>query len=926
MSIRNLDQLLSPASVAVIGASDRAQSLGATVMQNLLAGGFKGPVWPVNPKREQVAGQRAYANVASLPQAPDLALVCTPAATVPGLITALGERGTRAAVVLTAGMSAPADPGSPGGPSLRQAMLDAARPHLLRILGPNCVGLLVPGIGLNASFAHSAARPGQLAFVSQSGTLTTALLDWAKSRDIGFSHFVSLGDCADVDFGDMLDYLGSDPGTRAILMYIESVTAARKFMSAARAAARNKPVLLVKAGRAPAGAKAAASHTGALAGSDIVFDAAVRRAGMLRVATLADLFTAAETLARAKPFRGDELAIMTNGGGAAVLAADALALGGGKMAALSAESLQAMDAFLPDTWSKANPVDIIGDAPIERYVQTLSVLLKDPSAQALLFMHAPTAIVPSADIARAVVPMMQAARQPVLGCWLGGDAVAEARRIFVDAGIPSHDTPEQAVAAFLQLADFHCHQALLTQTPDSVPREFTPDRAAARRIIDDALADGQSLLSESQAKNLLAAYGVPVVATHVVSNVDAADKAARQLGFPAVLKILSPDISHKSDVGGVALNLPSSKALRAAAQHMLQRVRESAPEARLEGFTVQAMVRRPGAFELIVGMSTDPVFGPVILFGQGGVAVEVIADRAVALPPLNLPLARDLVSRTRVARLLAGYRDRPPIAHDALHLVLMQVSQLVCDCPEVAELDINPLLADGQGVVALDARVKLAPVGSVAEGVAGAAAGASGQDSASRLAIRPYPVELEETATLAEQDLLLRPIRPEDEPRLKAFFTAARPQDLRLRFFQARRELAHSELARYSQLDYDREMAFIALAQGGLGQAQVSGERAGQDMDAQAPMLGDVRVSTDPDNLRAEFALMVAADWQRRGLGRLLMNKMIAYLRQRGTATLVGECLRDNLGMRALALDLGFKVKLSDDGRSMALTLALLAS
>ncbi len=895
MSIRNLEHLFQPGSVAVIGASDRPQSLGATLMRNLLEGGFAGPIWPVNPKHASVAGRPAYPDVASLPQPPDLAVICTPAPTVPGLIDALGRRGTRAAVVLTAGLSATT---APGGPSLRQAMCDAARPYLLRILGPNCVGLLVPGIGLNASFAHGAALPGNLAFISQSGALTTALLDWARSRDIGFSHFVSLGDSTDVDFGDVLDYLGSDPDTRAILMYVESVQAARKFMSAARAAARNKPVLLVKAGRAPAGAKAAASHTGALAGSDAVFDAAVRRAGMLRVATLTDLFVAAETLARARPFKGDRLAIMTNGGGAAVLAADALALGGGSLAELSAASLQRLQDFLPPTWSQGNPVDIIGDAPAGRYVRTLQVLLEDPGAQALLFMHAPTAIVPSADIARACVPLMQAATQPVLGCWLGGHAVDEARSIFADAGIPSYDTPEQAVGAFLQLADFHRNQALLMQAPPSLPQAFAPDLAAARRVIDEALAAGQPLLSEPQAKALLAAYGIPVVETRTVVDEAAAAQAAAQIGFPVVLKILSPDISHKSDVGGVALDLQTPQEVTLAAIAMLRRVHALRPDAQVAGFTVQAMVKRPHAHELIVGAATDPIFGPVILFGQGGVAVEVIADRAVALPPLNLALARDLVSHTRVSRLLAGYRDRVAIDHAALHLTLLKVSQLVCDCPEVVELDINPLLADDRGVIALDARVKVLPASST---------------GAQRLAIRPYPAELEERIDFDHRSVLIRPIQPEDEPRLKAFFADALPQDLRLRFFMTRRELARSELARFSQIDYEREMTFIAVAPAGQG------DEASDD----AGMLGEVRVVTDPDNQRAEFAIMVRSDLKGRGLGHLLLAKMIRYLRSRGTVVLAGECLRQNGAMRKLASGLGFQVTPNDDGETLSLALAL---
>ena len=887
MSIRNLEHLFRPASVAVIGATDREHSIGSLVMRNLREGGFAGPVWPVNPKRPTVAGLQAWPDVPTLPGVPELAVICTPASTVPGLIEQLGRKGTRAAVVLSAGLKAAA--GGGGSTTLEQAMLAAARPHLLRILGPNCVGMLVPGQRLNASFAHASARPGALAFVSQSGALATAMLDWANARSIGFSHFISLGDSADVDFGDVLDYLGSDASTRAILMYMESVSSARKFMSAARAAARNKPVIVVKAGRAPEGAKAAASHTGALAGSDAVIDAAIRRAGMLRVDTLADLFDAAETLARAKPLRGHRLGIVTNGGGAGVLAADALALGGGTLAALDAATLQRLDERLPPTWSHGNPVDIIGDAPGERYVDALNAMQEAAGVDALLFMHAPTAVVPSADIAQACLPLLTASARPVLTCWLGGQMVEPARRACEAAGIPTYDTPERAVAAFLQMVEYRRNQDALMQTPPSAPERYTPDRGAARAVIDAALASGRELLTEPEAKALLAAYGIPVVETRTARGVDAAVAAAGEVGFPAVVKILSRDISHKSDVGGVALDLKNAAEVRLAVETMERRVRELRPDAHLDGYTVQRMVVRPRAHELIAGVATDPVFGPALLFGRGGTAVEVVQDRAMALPPLNLALAADLVSRTRVSKLLAGYRDRAPVDHEALYLALTQLSQLVCDLPQVVELDINPLLADEQGVLALDARVKVR---------------ATTQDAGAHLAIRPYPAELERRLELGGEAVLLRPIRPEDEPQLRDFYAQARPEDLRLRFFLARREVPRSELARYSQIDYDREMTLVAVDAGGR-------------------FVGEIRAACDPDNQRAEFGLQVRTEWQGRGLGRQLLERMVEYLAHRGTAQLVGECLPENDAMASLARRLGFQVVRAADGASTHLTLAL---
>ncbi|MDQ2694209.1 MAG: CoA-binding protein, partial [Pseudomonadota bacterium] len=495
MSIRNLNFLFKPRSVAVIGASNRRRSVGATVMRNLLDGGFDGPIMPVNPRYKAVAGVLTYPDIQALPEAPELAVIATPPAMIPQAIAALGERGARAAVVLTAGLDK----------TLVQAMLAAARPHLLRILGPNCVGLIVPGLGLNASFAHTRALGGDIAFVSQSGGLTTVVLDWARTNGIGFSHFISLGDGADVDFGDVLDWLGGDPDTRAILLYIESVRQARKFMSAARAAARNKPVLAVKAGRVPEGARAAASHTGALAGSDAVYDAAIRRAGMLRVTTVEDLFAAVQTLARAKSLSGDRLAIMTNGGGPGVMATDALVQAGGRLAQLSDATVAELDELLPATWSRGNPVDIIGDAPAERYVNALEVLLEDDGSDAVLLLHVPTAIVPSGEIAEAVVEVIQEASRNVLTCWLGGEAVAEARQCFARAGVPTYDTPEEAVRAFLQMGEYRRNQEQLMETPAAGPAQSAPDRAAARAAIDAALAAGREWLDESQARQVLAA-------------------------------------------------------------------------------------------------------------------------------------------------------------------------------------------------------------------------------------------------------------------------------------------------------------------------------------------------------------------------------------------------------------------------------------
>jgi acetyltransferase len=868
MSIRNLDALMAPRSIVVVGASDRAGSVGATVWRNLRSGAFKGAIRAVNPSHRTLDGEHVFACVADLPAVPDLAVVCVPPEAVVETIAELGRTGTKAAIVVTAGLSA----------ETKARMLSAARPHLLRLLGPNCIGLLAPQLGLNASFAHTDALPGELAFVTQSGALLTAVLDWSKSRRIGFSHLVSLGDHADVDSGDMLDYLASDPKTRAILLYLESVESPRKFMSAARAAARNKPVIVVKAGRAGMGVQAATSHTGALAGSDVVIDAAIRRAGMLRVDTLDELFLAAETLARYHGRADGGLTLVTNGGGAGVIAADAAARAGIALPPLSAQATTALCACLPPNWSHANPVDIVGDAPVQRYVDALRALLDDPATGTILFMHAPTAIVRSEDIAHACVPLLREARDRVLACWLGDACVAEARRVFEDAGLACYATPEEAVRAFEMIATYGRNQALLLEAP-TAGEAPAPDVAAARAIVAKALAQHRDRLDEVEAKALLAAYGVPVVATRRTRpDAEAALAAAAQIGYPVALKILSPDISHKSDVGGVELNLRDAAALRDAALQMKARIAERCPQARVEGFSIQAMARRPHAQELIVGAGVDATFGPVLMFGEGGTAVEVLADRAVALPPLNRVLALETIGRTRVARRLAGYRDHPPARLDAICDVLVAISQMQVDLPELRELDVNPLWADEDGVLALDARVTLAPVAGRAT---------------DRFAILPYPAALAQAITWDGRAVTLRPVRPEDLALHDAFFDRVSPADLRMRFFSARRDVPRSELARLVQVDYAREMCFLAV---------------GRDAGGHDELLGSVRAVCDPDNVDAEFGILVRSDLKAHGLGTALMRKLVDYLHANGTKRLVGDVLQENAPMRALMQDCGFAI------------------
>lgn len=882
MTIRNLDAIFRARSVALIGASTRASSVGLVTAENLLAAGFGGPIMPVNPKHTEIAGLHCYAEVASLPVTPDLAVICTPPETIPGLISQLGNRGTKGAIIITAGFR---ELGSEEGLKLERAVLEAGRPHLMRIIGPNCVGVISTPIALNASFAPGNAVKGGVAFVAQSGAMVTTVLDWATARGIGFSHLVSLGDMADVDFGDMLDYLAGDPDTKAILLYIEAITSARKFLSAARAASRLKPVIAIKAGRHEAAAKAAASHTGALAGIDAVYDAAFRRAGILRVQTLDELFDAVETVAAAPEFSGEGLTVLTNGGGIGVLATDGLIDEGGKLTTLTPETAAKLDAVLPRTWSHSNPVDIIGDATGKRYGDALSVLLDAPETNAVLVINCPTAIASGVEAAQSVIDTVARKRRRILTNWLGSGSASEARRLFSEAHIPTFETPEDAIRGFMHLVRYRRGQDIIMEVPSSSESEFAPDIAKARAIVDEAIAARQDWLPQIAVHELLTCYGISTPRLKLAANAADAATAARELGGPVALKIASPDILHKSDVGGVTLGLESSDAVAQAATAMVQKLRSSVPGARLSGFIVQEMIRKPRAHELIMGMAVDRQFGPFLLFGQGGTAVEVINDKALALPPLNPSLAKELMSQTRVYRQLQGYRDRPPAALDDIAMVAVRLSQLVSDLDEVVEVDINPLLADDKGVIALDARIRVAKR-------------ETGLRS-SRLAILPYPRALERTESIRGfESAVLRPIRPEDATALEDLLAKSTPGDTRLRFFAPLRKLAPRQLARMTQIDYDREMALVLMAHSG----------------ASAPgLIGVVHLIGDPDNERAEFAILVRSDLHRRGIGRLLMTRLIEYAKARGLSEIFGHVLRENLPMLGLCKDLGLRVSLAPD-------------
>jgi acetyltransferase len=885
MSTYRLDKLFEPRSVALVGASPREGSLGRMVLRNLREAGFPGPLQLVNPKHREIDGLPCVPRLEDLREAPDLIVVTTPPAAIPGIVASAGRKGVSAAVIVTAGLGH-------GEGSLAEAARLEARRHGLRLVGPNCLGVMAPPTKLNASFAARSPGPGDLALISQSGAVAAGLIEWAAQRNVGFSGLVSLGDMADVDFGDTLDYFAADRGTRAILLYIEAVSDARKFMSAARAAARAKPVVVIKSGRHVQGARAAATHTGALAGSDAVYEAAFRRAGLLRVFDLDELFAAAETLGRQKPFPGKRLAILTNGGGVGVLAVDRLIDLGGTLSALSPETVAKLDRVLPPTWSRANPVDVIGDADAGRYGAALEALLGDAGNDAILVLNVPTALASASQAAQAVVETIRADRQkafrrkPVFAVWLGEDEVS--KRAFESIGIPHYATEADAVRGFMHLVHYREAQDLLMETPDSLPRDFAPDSASARMIVAGALRESRQWLDPIEVNRLLNAYDIPVAPVTLAETPDEAAAAARPIlaeGGTVAVKVLSPDIVHKSDIGGVKLDLTSEDAVREATRDIFDRAERLKPGARVVGVTVQAMVRRPKARELIAGLADDPTFGPVVVFGRGGTAVEVINDRSLALPPLDMKLAEMLVARTRVSRILKAYRDVPAADERAIRLVVVKLSQLAADVPEIRELDINPLLADQNGVIAVDARVRVAPETSAKR--------ACGH---SRFAVRPYPKEWERHLTLKDgRRVFVRPVRPEDEGLFLEFLKHVSDEDLRLRFFAPMREFSHAFLAKLIQIDYARAIAFVAVD-------EASGE-----------MLGVVRLHSDANHETAEYAILRRSDLKGLGLGWELMQLIIEWAKADGLSVIEGQVLRENTVMLDMCRALGFEIR-SDPG------------
>ncbi len=881
-----LDAIFSPRTVAVIGATETQGSVGRTLLWNLLSNPFGGTVFPVNPKRASVLGIKAYADISSVPAKVDLAVIATPAPSVPDVIAQCVDAGVPAAIVISAGFK---ELGLAGA-ELERRVLEQARRGNMKLIGPNCLGVMNPLTGLNATFAGAMAQPGNVAFLSQSGALCTAILDWSLREHVGFSAFVSTGSMLDIGWGELIDYLGNDPRTRSILIYMESIGDARAFLSAARETALHKPIIVIKAGRTDAAAKAAASHTGALTGSDEVLDAAFRRVGVLRVNHISDLFYMAEVLAKQPPPKGPRLTILTNAGGPAVLATDALINSGGELAALSAPTVEQLNALLPPHWSHSNPIDILGDAGPDRYAKSLEIAAKDPNSDGLLVVLTPQDMTDPTQTAEALKQYAKLGEKPVLASWMGGPAVQAGEEILNRAGIPTFPYPDTAAQAFQYMWRYTYNLRGIYETPAAVPDADPSTSGAAAKIISGAQADHRTLLDEEESKRLLASYGIPVVRTEVAISADAAAKLAGAMGYPVVVKLFSRTITHKTDVQGVKLNLATQQEVRIAFAEIQSSVAAHAGAEHFLGVTVQPMVRVSDGYEIILGSSIDAQFGPVLLFGAGGQLVEIFKDRSLALPPLNATLARRMMEQTKIYKALQGVRGRKPVDLNALEQLLVRFSRLVIEQPRIREIDINPLIVSPQQVLALDARVVLFP----AETPVG---------NLPRPAIRPYPVQYSAPFTMRDgKTVFIRPICPEDEPLLVKFHQTLSEQSVEFRFFhliKLRQRIAHDRLTRVCFNDYDRELALVV-------EREVDGSRE---------IIGISRLTKSPGWKSAEFGILISDIWQHHGLGTELLRRMIQIARDEHVALITAEVLHENRNMLRLFERMGFSISTEvDDG------------
>ena len=867
-----------PSSVALVGATEREGAVGRIVLDNLLLAKDKRKIYPVNPNREKILDAKCYPNISSLPEMPELAVVVTNAKLVPDIVEESGKAGIKNIIIISSGFKEAGDEGK----TRENKIFDTAKKYNIRIIGPNCLGVIRPSTNLNATFATKMTKPGRIAFLSQSGALGSAILDWAVSRDIGFSAFVSVGSMLDVDFGDLIDYLGEDPETKSIIIYLESLgnslSNARKFMSAARGFARNKPIIVIKPGKFQESVKAARSHTGAMVGEDLYYDAAFDRAGTVRVEEIEDLFNCASILNTAKLPKEPNLAIITNAGGPAVLATDSLMSRGGKLAELSPETLSSLNEFLPAFWSRSNPIDILGDADEQRYVKTIEVALKDGGVNGGVIIYTPPGRANPVELAKAIIKYAKKSSKPILTCLMGSEEVAEARQLFYDGKIPTYEFPEEAIKTYLYMYQYARHLEELYETPEDLPLSMGAPRNYLKMLTRNAIREGRTLLNEEDSKKLLTTYGIATTTSHLARSPEEAARLASSVGFPVAMKISSPDISHKSDVGGVALNLGSDDEVKRAFSEMMAKVKQKQPDAKVEGVSLQKMVTNYD-YELIVGSKKDPILGPVILFGLGGTEAEFFRDIAVGLPPLNQKLARIVIERTKTYTLLfQGFRTKPPANLRLLDETLVKVSNLIVDFPEIKELDINPLVISDNSAIALDARIILD------------AETLWGIEPYSHLIISPYPTKyIQPWRCYDGRNVVLRPIRPEDEPLERELIAGLSPESSRFRFFHIIKEITHEMLSRFCNIDYDREMAIIA-------EYTANGRRRN---------VGVSRLIVAPGQT-GEFAVVVADDFQNNGLGLKLCDMLIGIGQEKGLKNIYGIVLSGNRKMISLARKLGF--------------------
>jgi acetyltransferase len=887
---RPLSPIFSPKSVAVIGATETLNSVGRTILENLIKGGFTGKIFPVNPKRPTVLGIQAYPSITAVPEKTDLAVIITPPATVPAIVKDCGKAGVKGVIIISAGFKEI----GPVGVELERQVLEEANKAGIRIVGPNCLGVMVPGAKLNATFAADMAKPGSVGFISQSGALCTAILDWSLKENVGFSAFVSLGSMLDVGWGDLINHLGDDPNTKSIVIYMESIGDARAFLSAAREVALTKPIIVIKPGRTEAAAKAAASHTGSLTGSDEVLQAAFQRVGVLRVEAISELFDMAEVLGKQPRPKGPRLTIVTNAGGPSVIATDMLIGSGAQLADLTPETMAAFNAILPPTWSHNNPVDIIGDAKPELYAKSLEIAAKDPNTDGILVILTPQAMTDPTATAQCLVPYAHIPNKPVIASWMGADIVAKGEDILNAANIPTFKYPDRAAKSFYYMWRYSENLRQLYETPASAPEEERGeiDREKAAAIIAEVRKSGRTLLTEFESKKLLAAYGIPTVETHIATSESDAIKQAARLGFPVVLKLHSETITHKTDVGGVQLNLRTASAVRQAYKAIETACTKKVGKEHFQGVTVQPMIKLDG-YEIIIGSSLDPQFGPVLLFGTGGQLVEVFKDRALGLPPLNATLARRMMERTKIYTALKGVRGRKATNIAAIEQLLVRFSQLVVEQPWISEIDINPLLVSAERIFALDGRVVLHPLDTP-------------EDKLPHSAIRPYPIQYATPWKMKNKaPLIIRPIKPEDEPLMVKFHETLSEESVYNRYFSALKlsqRVAHERLTRICFNDYDREIALVAELKVAKGEPK--------------KILGVGRLSKQHSAGTAEFSVLVSDEWQRQGLGCELLRRLIEIGRDEKLKSLSGVILADNHAMQHICRKVGFKVVHDPDNNS----------